>query len=1016
MEIRLSRNRRSFLLQVNGDQSEELTEQQQLRRAIRQRVYNFVKTGVFLVFWLFFTILISISSPIEPHEVLIPLRSQEEQTVSLLNLYNESTGISVTIEPNPIDTTQGIIFGFLLLSFLYTLIILDITDRTFAAILTATAAIGVLSLMNSRPHLHTIISWIDMETLMLLFGMMVMVGILSDTGVFDYLSVFAYQLSRGKIWFLIFYLCMFTGFLSAFLDNVTMVLLMVPVTIRLCEILRLKTILVLISIAIFSNIGGTLTPVGDPPNVIIATNPFVSANGIEFLNFTLHMFPGVMVSNLLAYLMLYLMGRNKLVATNEAGLLRSIRSLEKQLNDNKNNQNIRSRIDELKDRLKNEHGEKSTDFHETLADMKEKYRIKDKVLLIKCCICFGFAICMFFLHSFPFMSGINLCWAAMLGALLLIILADKPNFKSILKRVEWSTLIFFASLFIFMESLVEMGLIDWVGELTISVILSVEKNYQLAVAILLVLWVSALTSAFVDNIPITTMMLKVSLLNLYNESTGMSVTIEPNPIDTTQGIIFGFLLLSFLYTLMMLDITDRTFAAILTATAAIGVLSLMNSRPHLETIISWIDVETLMLLFGMMVMVGILSDTGVFDYVSVFAYQLSRGKIWFLIFYLCMFTGFLSAFFDNVSMVLLMVPVTIRLCEILRLNTIFVVISIAIFANIGGTLTPVGDPPNVITATNFFVSANGIHFLNFTLHMFPGVMVSNLLAFLMLYLMGRNNLVASNEAGLLRSIRSLEKQLNSNNQNIRKRIDELKDRLKYEIGENSKNFQETLADMKEKCRIKDKTLLIKCCICFGFAICMFFFHSFPFMPGMKICWAAMLGALLLIILADKPYFDFILKRVDWSTLIFFASLFIFVESLVKMGLIDWVGESTISVILSVEKNYQLAVAILLVLWVSALTSAFVDNIPITTMMLKVTINLATNSDLALPLPPLIWALSFVKLRHVYAMPGSRPGPCRGLSLGPGPGLGLSNKGRADQVLNVAQGCQKRVRQKQITFS
>jgi len=179
--------------------------------------------------------------------------------------------------------------------------------------------------MNSRPNFDTIIEWIDMETLMLLFGMMVMVGVLSDTGIFDYLSVLAYQLSRGKIWYLFFYLCMFTGILSAFLDNVTMVLLMVPVTIRLCEILRLNTLLVLISIAVFSNIGGTLTPVGDPPNVIIATNRFVSEHGIKFVNFTLHMFPAVFASMLLAFLMLYCMYRNKLVESNEDGVLRSIR-------------------------------------------------------------------------------------------------------------------------------------------------------------------------------------------------------------------------------------------------------------------------------------------------------------------------------------------------------------------------------------------------------------------------------------------------------------------------------------------------------------------------------------------------------------------------------------------------------------------------------------------------------------------------------------------------------------------
>ncbi|XP_030561523.1 P protein-like [Drosophila novamexicana] len=227
--------------------------------------------------------------------------------VSLLNLHKDPMALYLTINANPMNANVGVVCGILLLIFLYVLIIWDITDRTLAALLVATAAIGVLSMLDAKPELSTIVSWIDMETLMLLFAMMIMVSMLAETGVFDFLSVYAYQMSKGNVWMLLFYLCMFTGFLSAFLDNVTMVLLMVPVTIRLCESLALSTTVVLISIAIFANIGGTLTPVGDPPNVVVATDPYAQTHGMDFGNFILHMFPGVILSMMLGFLLLYFM-------------------------------------------------------------------------------------------------------------------------------------------------------------------------------------------------------------------------------------------------------------------------------------------------------------------------------------------------------------------------------------------------------------------------------------------------------------------------------------------------------------------------------------------------------------------------------------------------------------------------------------------------------------------------------------------------------------------------------------
>lgn len=115
---------------------------------------------------------------------------------------------------------------------------------------------------------------------------------------------------------------------------------------------------------------------------------------------------------------------------------------------------------------------------------------------------------------------------------------------------------------------------------------------------------------------------------------------------------------------------------------------------------------------------------------------------------------------------------------------------------------------------------------------------------------------------------------------------------------------------------------------------------------------------MLLILADRKDIESVLAHVEWATLLFFTVLFVLMEALAKLGLIEWIGTQTENIILSVDEESRLAVAILIVLWVSAIASAFVDNIPLTTMMIRITISLAENAVLNLPLQPLIWALSF----------------------------------------------------------
>lgn len=115
--------------------------------------------------------------------------------------------------------------------------------------------------------------------------------------------------------------------------------------------------------------------------------------------------------------------------------------------------------------------------------------------------------------------------------------------------------------------------------------------------------------------------------------------------------------------------------------------------------------------------------------------------------------------------------------------------------------------------------------------------------------------------------------------------------------------------------------------------------------------------MLLLILYDREDMEAILAHVEWATLLFFAALFVLMEALSEMGLIEWIGKQAVTVITAASNEYRLAVAILIILWISAIASAFVDNIPFTTMMIKIVISLSENEALNLPLEPLVWALA-----------------------------------------------------------
>ncbi|XP_008704544.1 P protein [Ursus maritimus] len=443
-------------------------------------------------------------------------------------------------------------------------------------------------------------------------------------------------------------------------------------------------------------------------------------------------------------------------------------------------------------------------------------------------------------------------------------------------------------------------------------------------------------------------------------------------------VTIAVVILAGVYMLIIFEIVHRTLAAMLGSLAALAALAVIGDRPSLTHVVEWIDFETLALLFGMMILVAIFSETGFFDYCAVKTYRLSRGRVWAMIIMLCLIAAVLSAFLDNVTTLLLFTPVTIRLCEVLNLDPRQVLIAEVIFTNIGGAATAIGDPPNVIIVSNQELRKMGLDFAGFTAHMFVGICFILLFSFPLFRLLFWNKKLYNKEPSeivelkheihvwrltaqrispasreetavrglLLGKVRALEHLLARRLHTFHR-----------QISQEDKNWETNIQELQKKHRISDKILLTKCLMVLGFVIFMFFLNSF--VPGvhLDLGWIAILGAIWLLILADIHDFEIILHRVEWATLLFFAALFVLMEALAHLHLIEYVGEQTALLIKMVPEDQRLTTAIILVVWVSAIASSLIDNIPFTATMIPVLLNLSQDPEVSLPAPPLMYALA-----------------------------------------------------------
>uniref|UniRef100_A0AAR2K0E2 Citrate transporter-like domain-containing protein n=1 Tax=Pygocentrus nattereri TaxID=42514 RepID=A0AAR2K0E2_PYGNA len=477
---------------------------------------------------------------------------------------------------------------------------------------------------------------------------------------------------------------------------------------------------------------------------------------------------------------------------------------------------------------------------------------------------------------------------------------------------------------------------------------------------------------------IAPILVNVQAFLLDNQVVPLSMTRQALYITVETQVLIAGLILAGVYVLIIFEIVHRTLAAMLGSLAALAALAFIGDRPSLMTVVEWIDYETLALLFGMMILVAIFSETGFFDYCAVKAYQVSRGRVWPMIIILCLIAAILSAFLDNVTTMMLFTPVTIRLCEVLNLDPRHVLIAEVIFTNIGGAATAVGDPPNVIIVSNQDLRKKGLDFAAFTGYMFLGICLVLLTSFPFLRMLYWNKKLYNKESSEIVELKHeilvwrqtahrinpasreetavkcllMQKVLNLESL-LRKKLRT----FQRQISQEDKNWENNIQELQKKHRITDKVLLVKCISVLTIVIFMFFLNSF--VPGihLELGWIAILGALWLLILADIQDFEIILHRVEWATLLFFAALFVLMEALAQLQLIDYIGEQTALLIKAVPEAERLAIAIILVMWVSALASSLIDNIPFTATMIPVLINLSQDADVNLPVKPLIFALA-----------------------------------------------------------
>ncbi|MEW6173398.1 MAG: ArsB/NhaD family transporter [Bacillota bacterium] len=326
----------------------------------------------------------------------------------------------------------------------YILIVSERIHRTVAAFVGA----AIIILAGIIPS-DKAAGFIDWNTIGLLVGMMIIVGVTRETGIFEFLAIRAAQAAKGHPLAILSSLAFVTAFVSAFLDNVTTVLLIVPVTFAIARKLDLNPMPFLVAEIIASNVGGTATLIGDPPNIMIG-----SATRLGFMDFIVNLAPVVILIQIVTVFLLELIYRKDLYI--------------------------------------------SLDRRNRIFEFDARAEIKDYHLLRKSLIVLGLVIAGFLLHQYLHIESMVVALSG--AALLLLVTRTDPERP--LNAVEWPVIFFFIGLFLL------VGALERVGVISLLARLSLEATHSATIMSgMLILWLSALSSAFIDNIPFVATMI-----------------------------------------------------------------------------------------------------------------------------------------------------------------------------------------------------------------------------------------------------------------------------------------------------------------------------------------------------------------------------------------------------------------------------------------------------------------------------------------------------------------------------
>ena len=353
-----------------------------------------------------------------------------------------------------------------------------------------------------------------------------------------------------------------------------------------------------------------------------------------------------------------------------------------------------------------------------------------------------------------------------------------------------------------------------------------------------------------------------------------------------------------IFLLVMVAIVSETVHRA-AASLAGAVILLVTHVLTVDSAIEHVDVNTIGVLVGMMLFVAVVKNSGLFEYIAIKSAKLTHGKPWAIMAVFTIITAALSAFLDNVTTVLLVGPMTLAITSILKVNPVPFLLTQILASNMGGTATLIGDPPNIMIG-----SEAGLGFADFILNTAPAVVIIMAASLLCFYLMFGRKLKVSNDA------------------------------------------MQAVMELDENRAIKDKSLLIKSVVMIGLVVIGFMFHS---SLGMESCTIALLAAVIMMIVGKQDVED-VIMGVEWSTILFFIGLFVVVGGMEETGVIDQLATLLIGM-----TGGNMMLTMLIILWVSAIVSSVLDNIPFVATLIPMI--LAIQAESGMDVTPLWWALS-----------------------------------------------------------